>query len=346
MSHGFLYMRSKSYKRSGVSLAEVAKAAGVSKMTASRVLRNADGFSEETRNKVMQEVNRLGYVHNRIAAAFGSEQQSNIIGFSVPYLSDSLFGSVLDSSNRAFANFGYQTMIGAHENTPETEEIWVKNILSWQPAGIILSGPSHTRATKELLKSRGIPVVEIWNLNTSPIDVSVGFNHFDCGYEMGDFIVNKKYKNIGYVGAGKHARGLGEMRKKGFIAALKSGSLELSAEEILIDRSGFYAGFYGTETLLNRNSAVDAIYYQDDAMAIGGIFFCQSKGIEIPHDVGIAGWGSMEAASILPQRLTTTIVNTQAVGKSAADALIARIKGELKQDIIVTPTRLAPGNTI
>ncbi len=336
----------KREKRGSVNLSEVARAAGVSKMTASRVLRNSSGFSEDTRDKVMREVERLGYVPNRIAAAFGSEQTSTIIGVSVPYLSSSLFGTVLDSINNALAKLGYQTMIGAHENSAETEETWIRNILSWRPAGLILSGHSHTRATRDLLKARQIPIVEIWNLNTSPIDMSVGFNHFDCGHEMGRYILGKGYTRIGYVGADALAPGLGALRKKGFCAALGSASLSLACEEVLNDRSGFYAGFYGTETILNRNAELDVIYYQDDAMAIGGIFYCQSQGMRIPQDIGIAGWGSMEVASILPQRLTTTVVSTQALGKSAADALIARVRGEQADDVIITPTRLAPGTTV
>lgn len=339
-------MASKGKSRTTVNLSEVAKAAGVSKMTASRVLRNASGFSDETRDKVLAQVERLGYVPNRIAATFGSEQTSTIIGVSVPYLSSSLFGAVLDSTNSALAKLGYQTMIGAHENSAQTEEMWVKNILSWRPAGLILSGHTHTRSTRELLKAQGIPVVEIWNLNTSPIDMSVGFNHFDCGREMALYILSKGYQRLGYVGADSAAPGMGALRRKGFIAALKSASSSLAATEILNDRAGFYAGYYGTENILNRTSDLDAIYYQDDAMAIGGIFYCQSQGMNVPDDIGIAGWGSMEAASVLPQRLTTTVVSTQALGKSAADALIARVRGEQVDDVIITPTRLAPGNTI
>ncbi len=339
-------MAAKNKNRSKVNLSEVAKAAGVSKMTASRVLRNASGFSDETRDKVLEQVERLGYVPNRIAATFGSEQTSTIIGVCVPHLSSSLFGAVLDSTNGALAKFGYQTMIGAHENSPETEEMWVKNILSWRPAGLILSGHTHTRTTRELIKSQGIPVVEIWNLNTSPIDISVGFNHFDCGHEMALYILGQGHQRIGYVGADSAAPGMGALRRKGFVAALKSSSTDLAAQEILNDRSGFYAGFYGTENILNRVGDLDAIYFQDDAMAIGGIFYCQSQGMSVPEDIGIAGWGSMEAASVLPQRLTTTVVSTQALGKTAAEALISRVRGEPVNDVIITPTRLAPGNTI
>ncbi|MFK7901936.1 MAG: LacI family DNA-binding transcriptional regulator [Nitratireductor sp.] len=333
-------------KKTKVNLSEVASAAGVSKMTASRVLRNADGFSEDTKQKVLKEVRRLGYVPNRIAATFGSEQTSTIIGVCVPYLSSNLFGTVLDSINGALSKFGYQTMIGSHENSAATEEAWVKNILSWRPAGVILSSGTHTATTVELLKAQGIPVVEIWNLNTSPIDISVGFNHFDCGKEMATYILSKGRKNVAYIGADANSPGMGVARLAGFESELNSSNIKLKTKENLIDRPGFYAGFYGTETILNRDPLIDAIYYQDDAMAIGGLFYCKSKGINVPEDISIAGWGNMEAASILPKRLTTTIVETQALGKVASDSLMARIKGEPVKDVIIAPTRLAPGGTV
>jgi LacI family gluconate utilization system Gnt-I transcriptional repressor len=333
-------------KRSNVSLAEVARAAGVSKMTASRVLRDVPGFSELTRDRVMREVERLGYVQNRIAAAFGSEQTSTIIGVSVPYLSSGLFGTVLDSVNATLSKLGYQTMIGAHENSPMAEENWVRNILSWRPAGLIISSHTHSPGTRQLLKAHGISVVEIWNLNTSPIDMSVGFNHFDCGHEMALYIYGRGYRKIGYVGADASAPGMGNIRRKGFEKGLESVSTSFDAIEILVDRPGFYAGYYGTETILNRRPELEAIYFQDDAMAIGGIFYCQANGISVPENLGIAGWGSMEAASVLPKRLTTTVVGAQSLGKTAAEALVGRIRGEHVDDVIIAPTRLAPGNTI
>ncbi len=333
-------------KRGGATLAEVAAAAGVSKMTASRVLRNAPGFSNQTRDKVMLEVQRLGYVPNRIAAAFGSDQTSTLVGVCVPRLTSDLFGSVLDSIDHTLSKFGYQTMIGTHEQSPEVEETWLRAILAWRPAGVILSGRTHTRGTIEILRAQSIPVVEVWNLNTSPLDVSVGFNHYDCGHEMGSFVLSKGYENIAYVGAETNAEGMGKVRRQGFEKALQNAKREFLTKEILTDRPSFYAGYYGTENVLNRTNDVDAIYYQDDTMAVGGLFYCKSKGLNVADDIGIAGWGGMEIASVLPERLTTTIVTTRALGKAAAEALVARVRNEPVQDVTVATTRLVPGNTI
>jgi LacI family transcriptional regulator, gluconate utilization system Gnt-I transcriptional repressor len=103
--------------------------------------------------------------------------------------------------------------------------------------------------------------------------------------------------------------------------------------EILQDSPGFYAGYYGLETLLAAQPALDVVYFHNDEMAIGGMAYCQSRGLRVPEDIGIAGWGGMEAASILPKRLTTTVVPTTAIGKAAAEALVARLKGEPGQDV-------------
>jgi LacI family gluconate utilization system Gnt-I transcriptional repressor len=80
-------------------------------------------------------------------------------------------------------------------------------------------------------------------------------------------------------------------------------------------------------------------------MAIGGLAYCQQRGIRVPEDLGIVGWGGMEAASVLPKRLTTTVVPTTLIGKQAAEALVARLKGEQVQDVTVIATRLVPGET-
>lgn len=332
-------------KPSKAGLDQVARAAGVSKMTVSRVLRDASGFSEETRTRVMAEVARLGYLPNRLAAAFGPGKSSTLVGVCVPRFTSQLFGSTLAAINAALTRLGYQTMIGSHDQLPEEEEAWLRSLASWQPAGVILVGRRHTAGTLALLRDLTLPVVEIWDLNTQPIDASVGFSHFDNGYEMGRHLISRGRRRIGYVGALANRQTMGRTRAEGFAAALRDGGHPLADLEILHDHPGFYAGFYGTETLLSRNPKLDAIYYHDDDMAIGGMAWLTKRGIEVPVDIGIAGWGGMEAASILPRRLTTTVVPTARLGKTAAEVLVGRLRGDPVPDVTVIQTRLIAGET-
>ena len=327
------------------NLEDIAKAAGVSKMTVSRVLRGGTGFSDDTRDRVVNVAERLGYVPNRLAAAFGADQSGTLVGMCVPRLTSGLFGHVLDGVDRALSRLGYQLMIGANNHSAIEEEAWIRQVIAWRPAGLILSGRTHTPGTVDLLRSAAAPVVEIWDLTTSPIDMSVGFSHFDCGAEMGQFLLRRGRRRAGYVGALARADVMGAARLEGFHSTLSRAGHPLVAREILHDTPGFYAGYYGLETLLSRQPALDVVYFHNDEMAIGGMAYAQSRGLRVPEDIGIAGWGGMEAASILPRRLTTTIVPTTAIGKAAAEALVARLKGETGHDVTVVPTRLEPGET-
>ncbi len=327
------------------NLEDIAKLTGVSKMTVSRVLRGGAGFSDVTRDKVLQAAERLGYIPNRLAAAFGSDQASTLVGMCVPRLTSGLFGHVLDGVDRALTRLGFQLMIGANDHSPTEEEAWVKQMVSWRPAGLILSARNHTPATVDLLRKTAIPVVEIWDLTTSPIDLAVGFSHYDCGVEMGQHLIRRGRRRAGYVGALARADVMGSSRLDGFRAALAQAGHPLVDQEVLHDAPGFYAGYYGLETLLARRPDLDSVYFHNDEMAIGGLAFCQSRGLQVPEDIGIAGWGGMEAASILPKRLTTTMVPTTAIGKAAAEALAARLTGAEVREVTVVPTRLVPGET-
>jgi len=327
------------------NLEDIARKAGVSKMTVSRVLRGGSGFSDATRDKVLRIAESLGYVPNRLAAAFGADQAGTLVGMCVPRLTSGLFGHVLDGVDRALTRLGYQLIIGANNHAPEEEEAWLRQVMAWRPAGLILSGRMHTPGTVELLRNAAVPVVEIWDLTTSPIDMSVGFSHADCGAEMAQFLLRKGRKRAGYVGALARADIMGQARLEGFRAALARAGQPLVDAEILQDSPAFYAGYYGLETLLTRSPNLDVVYFHNDEMAIGGMAYCQSRGVRVPEDLGIAGWGGMEAASILPKRLTTTSVPTTAIGKAAAEALVSRLKGGAGQDVVVVPTRLIPGET-
>ncbi len=214
-------------RRNKANMDDIARVAGVSKMTVSRVLRGGNGFSEETRGKVLAAAETLGYVPNRLAAAFGSDQASTLVGMCVPRLSSSLFGQVLDGVDRALTRLGYQLMIGASNHAVEQEEDWVRQVVSWRPAGVILSGRLHTPATVELLRQSAMPVVEVWELTTSPVDMAVGFSHFDCGMEMGQFLLRRGRRKVGYVGALGLSDVISSARLDGFEAALSAGGIRL-----------------------------------------------------------------------------------------------------------------------
>jgi LacI family gluconate utilization system Gnt-I transcriptional repressor len=346
MNRGTEPLKPARSRRGSPKLEQIAAAAGVSKMTVSRVLRGTDGFSEETRERVLAEVNRLGYLPNRLAAAFGSKEASTLVGVCVPSFSDPYFSKVLESVDRTFLRLGYQTLIGSHNWQREDEETWLRSLLSWRPAGVLLSTKHHSQGTLEYLRDATIPIVEFWDLNTSPLDLSVGFNQSDSGFEMGRYAISRGRRKPGILGAARDRKTSGPDRFTGFAQAIEEAGHTVLAREILNDTPGFYAGYYGTETLLNRLPGLDMIYFQDDTMALGGMAWLQRKGIRVPDDIAVAGWGGHEAASIMSRQLTTTSVPTEQIGKLSAELLVRRLREEPAEDVNAVPTRLIPGETL
>lgn len=324
----------------------MARAAGVSKMTASRVLRDEGGFSEKTRAKVMAEVDRLGYLPNRLATVFAGDKKSTFVGVSIPDLGNEVFTHVLEGIDRKLVSFGHQSVLGMTQHAQKEEENWVETVLSWQPAGLILTGRAHTPRTLQLISATGIPLVEIWDLNSSPIDMCVGLNHFDSGYDMGRFLLSKGYTRFGYVGTSHNTANAATSRLNGYAKAIEDGGAKLTKQLCLNDVPGFYPGYYGTEQLLSATPDTQVIFFQNDNMAVGAIQFCASQNLSIPGDIGIAGWGELPIASVLPYRLTTVHVNHLRIGQLAAEKLLQKINGDLTDPVADVGFKLVEGDTV
>ncbi|MEM9250199.1 MAG: LacI family DNA-binding transcriptional regulator [Pseudomonadota bacterium] len=339
-------MAGKRIKTKGVSLSEVARAAGVSKMTASRVLRQDGGYSESTRALVMQKVDELGYLPNRLATVFAGDSTSTFVGVSIPDLGNEVFSQVLEGIDRKLGAFGHQTVLGLTQHTRAAEEDWIRTVLSWQPAGLILTGRYHSPRATEMLRAAGIPLVEIWDLNSSPLDMSVGLNHFDSGFDMGRYLFDTGYRALGYVGTSHDTASAATTRLDGFCKAVEGGGGGVAKQLCLHDTATYYTGFYGTEQLLAAGQEIDCIFYQNDAMAFGGLQYVQSKGLRVPQDIGIAGWGGLPIASVLPVRLTSMHVPHLKLGQAAAEMMLARLQGEPAQATRDIGFTLIPGSTV
>ncbi len=315
-------------------------------MTASRVLRGEGGYSEKTRAKVMAQVDALGYLPNRLATLFAGDTTSTFVGVSIPDLGNEVFAQVLEGIDQKLGSHGYQTVLGLTQHTLDQEESWIETVLSWQPAGLILTGRSHSPRALDMLKNAGVPIIEIWDLNSSPMDISVGIAHFDSGYEMGRYLVGLGYRAFGYVGTSHDVANAASRRLDGFTKAVTDGGGTLTRQFCLHDTANFYPGYYGTEQLLATGAHVECVFYQNDSMAFGGFQYCERIGLSVPEDIGIAGWGDMPISSVLSKRLTSIHVPHLKLGQAAAQAMVARLKGEPVEDSLNIGFLLVPGQTV
>src|SRR6056297_3563188 len=181
-----------------VTLDDVAKLAGVSPITVSRVLNHPDKVAQNTRDKVKQAIARTGYVPNLLAGALAS-RKSRLIAAIVPSMANSVYTETIKFFTETMRSAGYQVILGESGHLEEQEESLISALLSRRPDGIFLTGTNHTKECKRLLIGANIPVVETWDLTPTPLDVVVGFSHQKIGEAVANYLWEKGYRKIGIV---------------------------------------------------------------------------------------------------------------------------------------------------
>ncbi len=308
-----------------VTLADVAREANVSQITVSRVVRQTGPISTETRNHVEAVIKRVGYVPNGIASALASAR-SDLIGVIFPSLTNIVFPDVLRGLHDALSGRGFRVVIGVTNYSPKEEEDYIRSLIALRPVAIVLTGCEHTEATTTMLIRSGVIVVEIMDTDAPAIDLSVGMSHRQAAGASAAYLLGRGYRRFGYVGHDNRPRDLRAWRRRtSFLDALATGSVELVGERTVAEPSSVAAGRRATEALLKAHPDIDAIYFSNDDMAIGGIFHCLASGIDVPGQVAMFGFNGLDLGQALPKRLSTILTFRYDVGVSTGKAIMARI---------------------
>lgn len=149
-----------------ITLSDVAKAAGVSPITASRALRGERGVAPELADRVRAAVQQLGYVPDPAARALAS-QRSVQVPVLVPLLSNALFVDVLDAVHRVLFPLGYQALIGVTHYDPQEEEQLLRTYLAHRPAGLLVTGFDRTENARQMIAASGVPCVHLMEVTAA-----------------------------------------------------------------------------------------------------------------------------------------------------------------------------------
>jgi len=310
-----------------LTLRDVSEASGVSEMTVSRVLRNRGDVSEATREKVLRTAKRLGYVPNKIAGALAS-QRVNLIGVIIPSMSNMVFPEVMTAISRTLEDTELQPVVGITDYLPEKEERVLYEMLSWRPSGVIIAGLEHSEASRAMLRTSGIPVVEIMDVDGMPIDTMVGISHRTAGRKMGETIAAQGYRKIAFLGTKMPLDHRARKRFEGFTQALAKAGIEIVDQEFYSGGSALAKGREMTETVLSRTPDLDFIYYSNDMIGAGGLLYLLEKGYDIPGEIGLAGFNGVELLQGLPKQLATLDACRFEIGQKAAEIILKKSLNE------------------
>ena len=332
--------------RRPLTLRDVSEASGVSEMTVSRVLRNRGDVSETTRERVLRAARTLGYVPNKIAGALAS-QRVNLVGVVIPSLSNMVFPEVMTGISEELEDTGLQPVVGVTNYSPDREEAVIYEMLSWRPTGLIVAGLEHSDAARAMLAQAGIPIVEIMDIDGTPVDSAVGISHRRAGRQMAEAIIAAGYRRIAFLGTQMPNDHRARKRLEGFEEALAKAGLSLVDREFYSGGSALLKGREMTEAVLARSPDVDFLYYSNDMIGAGGLLYCLEKGLDVPGKIGLAGFNGVELLDGLPRKLATMDACRLEIGRRAAEIIAGKPhQGVIGGGVVELFPTLQPGDTI
>ena len=316
-------------------------------MTVSRVLRNRGDVSDTTRARVLAAAKELGYVPNKIAGALASNRV-NLVAVIIPSLSNMVFPEVMTGINQVLEDTELQPVVGVTDYLPEKEERVLYEMLSWRPSGVIIAGLEHSEASIAMLEAAGIPVVEIMDTDGKPVDAMVGISHRRAGREMAHAILKAGYQHIGFMGTKMPLDHRARKRFEGFTEALAKAGVEIEDREFYSGGSALAKGREMTEKMLERSPDLDFLYYSNDMIGAGGLLYLLDQNINIPGQIGLAGFNGVELLQGLPRQLATMDACRLEIGRRAAQIIADRLADpatDVEKHITLTP-KISFGDTL
>jgi LacI family gluconate utilization system Gnt-I transcriptional repressor len=314
------------------TLAKVARIAGVSEITASRALRGSSHVARGTLERVQAAATAINYMPNRLAGTLAGGQ-SRQVAVVLPSLSNSVFADVLNGLETRLEKAGYHPILGVSNYDPNLEERLVADLLSWRPAALVLAPAVSTTKTRRVLSGSGVPVVEIMDVDPAPIDIAVGLSQRAAGRAMAQYILQRGYRRLAYVGHDISTDPRALSRLQGLHDFLAGAGVALAGTLTLPGPSSVPMGSEGLARLLQVCPVTGhgdpmAVFFSNDDMAVGGIFYAMSAGLDVPGDLALAGFNGLAIGQALPLPLTTIETRRVEIGELAGDALLAQVQGK------------------
>lgn len=314
-----------------VTLIDVAKSAGVSPITVSRALNEPHLVKPATLAKVQEAVKRTGYVKNMLAGGLASSR-SKLVALVLPTISTQTFADMVQGATDRLTAAGYQLLLGIVGYETWREEMLVETVLSRRPDGVILTGSLHTDSTRQRLLQIGTPVVETWDMTPHPIDMVIGFSHEEVGHSCATHLLEQGYRHFGMLTANDPRAG---QRNQGFQVTLARQGINVVASHTVQAPGGLPQGRLGAVTLLDQHPELDAIFCSSDTLAHGVLIEAQSRGLRVPEDLAIMGFGDLNFSAYTNPPLSTVKVDGAKIGGMAAQALLDRLGGDESAERIV-----------
>lgn len=308
------------------TIADVARLAGVAAITVSRALREPSQVSAELRTQIDEAVRQLGYVLDPNARALATSR-ADVVGVLVPSLTNIVFADTVRGIYDQLAKSHLQIQIANTHYSPLEEERLVRMFLGQRPTALIVSGVDQASVTRKLLERAGCPIVQIMETGDDPVDMLVGFSHFDGGKAATNHLVERGYRRIGFIGARMDPRS--QRRLAGYRRAMEeAGLFDADLITTTLSPSSVPLGGRLFADACARAPDIDAVFCNNDDLALGVLFECNRSAIAVPRQMGICGFNDLDLMGVAFPTLTSVRTPRYEVGRHSVQMILDRLAGK------------------
>ncbi len=309
-----------------VSIVDVAKQAGVSVTTVSRIINNVNyPVASITREKVLKTIDELQYTPNKAAQGL-KRKFSDIIGLIVRDISDSYFGEIANGVTNRASELGYLSFVCNTGRNPEDELRYHEHLWQHRVKGIILAGGGldqldyKQKLVNQLVRHEkyGLKIVSL-----APQGIEIPYvmiNDFEAGKKVTEYLIERNHTKIGFIGGPQKVFTSIE-RLKGFKAALDNAGIKYNKKYINSSDFSQKGGYEACNSLISKVKDLTAICCANDNIAIGAMSAIRENGFSIPKDISVISIGDIKDARYTNPPLTTLTIPHYEMGQMAVDVI-------------------------
>ena len=308
--------------RRTVTMADIARVAGVSITTVSHVVNRTRPVSPEKERDVLSAIAEAGYVPDNVTRSLRTVG-TQTIGLAMSAISNLYFGSVVAGMERAAARAGYSLLLADTHDEAGEELRAMSNLLSRRVEAIVLAPSPEPAGALQYARQRGVPVVLIDRFVKADVD-QIGTENIQATAGLVDHLASLGHRRIGMI-SGLEGLSTTEERLAGFRLGLRRNNLSLDRRCVLSGGSSSGPAENALHALLARAERPTALVVGNNSMTIGVMRGARDAGIRIPEDLALMVFDDFEWADLFHPRLTVIAQPVRALGEQAVELMLSRL---------------------
>ena len=310
-----------------ITIYDLARELNLSPATVSRGLKNHQAINKNTKKRITDKAEEMGYRFNNFASNL-RKKKTNTIGVIIPRMNSHFMSTVLAAMEKVVSEAGYNIIISQSMESMTKEEVNAKTMFENRVDGLLVSLAYDTVNIDHFQRfiKRNIPVIFFDRVQESDESVSVVIDNYKNGYDITRHLIDQGCKKIMHI-TGNLKRNVYQERFRGYKQALQDHNIPFNTDRLITGELNELAGSEAGEKIMAMNEKPDAIFVSNDVCAASCMRTLKQNGIKIPEDIAIAGFNNDPISRMVEPNITTVNYPSYQMGEIAATHLINHLKG-------------------